>query len=92
MWLLDGVGYVTRSDNDANLDITQPEGAIRCLWYLMTFIPAGVALLSMLIVWLYPLTTERVDAIVKELNAIRGGRPAPDSPEQDEMTDYANQM
>lgn len=92
MWLLDGVGYIARGDSDASADIVQPEGAISCLWYLMTFIPAGVALLSMLIVWLYPLTTERVDAIVAELNTLRGGKPAPDSPEQDEMTDFANQM
>ncbi|MDE6268459.1 MAG: MFS transporter [Muribaculaceae bacterium] len=72
MWLLDGVGYIARGDSDASAAVIQPEGAISCLWYLMTFIPAGVALLSMLIVWLYPLTTERVDAIVAELNTLRG--------------------
>lgn len=66
MWLLHGYGYVEGS-------ASQPEGAISCLWMLMTFIPAGVALLSMIIVWLYPLDTDRVNDIVARLSATRRG-------------------
>lgn len=66
MWLLHGYGYVEGS-------ASQPEGAISCLWMLMTFIPAGVALLSMIIVWLYPLDTDRVNEIVARLSATRRG-------------------
>ena len=39
----------------------------------MTFIPAGVALLSMVIVWLYPLNTRRVNDIVAQLSVARRG-------------------
>ena len=93
MWLLDSVGYVARGDVDAAADITQPAGAISCLWYLMTFIPAGVALLSMIIVWLYPLGTARMDEIVAKLNKVRGDqKDLEDSPEYDDMTDFATQM
>ena len=38
---------------------------------LMTFIPAGVALISMIIVWLYPLNTQRMDEIIAELKKQR---------------------
>jgi len=71
MWLLDGFGYVSRPDGADIAGIVQPADAISCLWALMTFIPAGVALLSMVIVWLYPLTTERVNDIVAQLSVTR---------------------
>ncbi|MDE6452866.1 MAG: glycoside-pentoside-hexuronide (GPH):cation symporter [Muribaculaceae bacterium] len=73
MWLLHGCGYVERPEGADAAAIAQPASAISCLWALMTFIPAGVALLSMIIVWLYPLTTERVDDIVRQLSATRRG-------------------
>ena len=76
MWLLHGCGYVERPEGADVLSMAQPASAITCLWALMTFIPAGVALLSMLIVWLYPLNTARVDAIVAELSVTRRGRRA----------------
>ena len=76
MWLLHGCGYVERPEGADVLSMAQPACAITCLWALMTFIPAGVALLSMLIVWLYPLNTARVDAIVAELSVTRRGRRA----------------
>lgn len=76
MWLLHGCGYVERPEGADVLSMAQPASAITCLWALMTFIPAGVALLSMLIVWLYPLNTARVDAIVVELSVTRRGRRA----------------
>ena len=37
----------------------------------MSFIPACVALLSMCVVWFYPLTTERISHINAELKKIR---------------------
>lgn len=72
MWLLHGCGYIERQEG-SDVAIAQPDSAISCLWMLMTFIPAGVALLSMIIVWLYPLTTKRVDEIVAQLSVTRRG-------------------
>lgn len=71
MWLLHGAGYVERPEGVQTLDIVQPDSAINCLWMLMTFIPAGVALLSMIIVWLYPLGTDRMNQIVCDLKVQR---------------------
>ncbi len=71
MWLLHGYGYVERPEGVQSVDIVQPDSAITCLWMLMTFIPAGVALLSLVIVWLYPLTTKRMDDIVAKLKQQR---------------------
>lgn len=71
MWLLHGAGYIERPEGVQTLDIVQPDSAINCLWMLMTFIPAGVALLSMIIVWLYPLGTDRVSEIVRDLKVQR---------------------
>ncbi len=65
MWLLSGCGYIERKD-DMIGQVIQPTSAIECLWMLMTFIPAGVALLSMIIVWFYPLgTTEMADIVAR---------------------------
>lgn len=71
MWLLHGCGYIERTDDGAQLAVAQPDSAITCLWMLMTFIPAAVALLSLIIVSLYPLNTKRMEAIVGELNSRR---------------------
>lgn len=94
MWLLDAMGYVARGDVSATADVVQPVGALQCLWYLMTFIPAGVALLSMVIVWLYPLGTAKMDEIVAKLNKVRKGEKEDllDNPAYDDMTDIAVQM
>ena len=92
MWLLNGMGYVARGDVNAEADITQPAGAIQCLWYLMTFIPAGVAFLSMIIVWLYPLGTAKMEEIVSGLHKLRGKEELLDNPAYDDMTDLATQM
>lgn len=70
LWLLSGFGYVT----DAELlkaGMSQPEAALTTLRFLMSFIPAAVALISMCIVWFYPLTTERIREINDELKKIR---------------------
>ena len=70
LWLLDGFGYITDATQLAR-GIVQPAEAITCLRWLMSFIPACVALLSMCVVWFYPLTTERVNEINAELKKIR---------------------
>jgi GPH family glycoside/pentoside/hexuronide:cation symporter len=70
LWLLDGFGYITDAQQLA-AGVVQPEGALSCLRWLMSFIPALVALVSMCIVWFYPLTTERITQINKELKELR---------------------
>jgi GPH family glycoside/pentoside/hexuronide:cation symporter len=71
LWLLSGFGYVTDPDLLAQGHVVQPDSALTCLRWLMSFIPACVALCSMCIVWFYPLTTERIRAISAELKDIR---------------------
>ena len=70
LWLLDGFGYITDATQLAQ-GIAQPADVLTCLRWLMSFIPACVALLSMCVVWFYPLTTERVNEINAELKKIR---------------------
>ena len=90
LWLLDACGYVARTSDTADAVLNQPAAAISCLWMLMTFIPAAVSLLAIVVVWFYPLTTERVDDIVGKLKAQRAAASDVDVPEKDEMTDFAN--
>lgn len=71
LWLLSGFGYITDPELLAAGPVSQPEEALNCLRWLMSFIPACVALLSMCIVWFYPLTTERIHSINAELKKIR---------------------
>ena len=71
LWLLSGFGYITDPDLLAQGNVVQPEDALSCLRWLMSFIPACVALLSMCVVWFYPLTTERINEINAELKKIR---------------------
>ena len=70
LWLLDGFGYVTDAQQLA-AGVVQPEEALSCLRWLMSFIPALVALVSMCIVWFYPLTTERITQINTQLKELR---------------------
>ena len=70
LWLLDGFGYITDPQQLA-AGVIQPEGALSCLRWLMSFVPAFVALVSMCIVWFYPLTTERITQINTELKKLR---------------------
>ncbi len=90
LWLLNGFGYIARTNEQANMEIDQPPSAITCLWWLMTFIPAIVALLAIIVVWFYPLTTKRVDDIVARLKEVRAGFDPTKSPQYDEMTDPAD--
>jgi GPH family glycoside/pentoside/hexuronide:cation symporter len=71
LWLLSGFGYITDPELLAQGNVIQPESALDCLRWLMSFIPACVALLSMCVVWFYPLTTERIDEINRELKKVR---------------------
>ena len=70
LWLLSGFGYVTDA---AQLEAgaTQPESALMVLRWLMSFIPAAVAALAIVVVWFYPLTTERIEKISSELKKVR---------------------
>ena len=71
LWLLSGFGYITDPTILAQGNVIQPESALTCLRWLMSFIPACVALLSMCVVWFYPLTTERINEINAELKKVR---------------------
>ena len=70
LWLLSAFGYITDA---AQLEtgVEQPESALLALRWLMSFIPAAVAALAILVVWFYPLTTKRVDEIGEQLKNIR---------------------
>ena len=70
LWLLDSFGYITDAEQLA-AGVAQPDDALSCLRWLMSFIPAVVAFVSMCIVWFYPLTTERINRINAELKKIR---------------------
>ena len=71
LWLLSGFGYITDPEVLAQGPVAQPESALACLRWLMSFVPACVALLSVCVVWFYPLTTERIKEINKELRKVR---------------------
>lgn len=68
LWLLDACGYVASSSGEMSI---QPNSAIGCLWVLMTFIPAAVSAIAIMVVSAYPLTTARVEAITKKLKERR---------------------
>ena len=70
LWLLSAFGYITDA---AQLEAgaVQPESALMALRWLMSFIPAAVAALAIVVVWFYPLTRKRVREITNELKEIR---------------------
>lgn len=70
LWLLSGFGYVTDASQLA-VGVAQPESALTVLRCLMSFIPAVVAALAIVVVWFYPLTTERINDINTELKKVR---------------------
>ena len=69
MWLLAIVGYVQPQNGVA---VTQPESVTTYLWYLMTFAPSCVALISIICVNYYQLTTDEVEHIANQLKKTRG--------------------
>ena len=73
LWLLSACGYMPRSEEQlaGQALIAQPESALLCLRCLMSFIPAAVALIAILACHFYPLTTERVAEINRQLKETR---------------------
>ena len=65
MWLLAAFGYSTVAG------AVQTETAILGLRILMSWVPALVAALSILVVWFYPLTKKKMAAVQTELATIR---------------------
>lgn len=76
LWLLSSCGYLPRTDEQlaAQALVHQPDSALLCLRYLMSFIPAAVALIAIFVCHFYPLTTERVREINEELKHERMSR------------------
>ncbi len=66
MWLLAAFGYNTVAG------AVQTEIAILGLRILMSWIPALVAALSIIVVWFYPLTKKKMEGVQAELAAKRG--------------------
>ncbi len=65
MWLLAAFGYNTVAG------AVQTETAIMGLRILMSWIPAAVAALSILVVWFYPLTKQKMAAVQTDLTVRR---------------------
>lgn len=65
MWLLKAFDY-----NTAPGAVQTPE-AVHGLWLLMSWIPAAVAALAVVVIFFYPLTRKRMEDIQKELSAKR---------------------
>ena len=73
LWLLSACDYIPRTDEQmaAEAVLSQPASALLCLRLLMSFIPAAVAVISIIVCHYYPLTTRRVDEINAELKLQR---------------------
>ena len=69
MWMLAAFGY------DTTAGVVQTETAITGLRILMSWIPAAVAALAILVVWFYPLTKQKMAGVQFEL-ASRRSNPA----------------
>ena len=70
LWLLSAFGYITDAA-ELEAGAIQPESALFALRWLMSFIPAAVAALAIVVVWFYPLTTKRINEISNELKNFR---------------------
>ena len=71
MWLLAAFGYNTVAG------AVQTETAILGLRILMSWMPALVAALSIIVVWFYPLTKKKMEGVQAELAVKRGAYPPP---------------
>jgi GPH family glycoside/pentoside/hexuronide:cation symporter len=71
MWFLDAAGYITPQDG---VVVAQPSSAIECIWMMMSLFPAVVAVITAGFVWMYPLTTKRVNEIVAALKVERANK------------------
>ena len=65
MWMLAAFGY------DTTAGVVQTETAITGLRILMSWIPAAVAALAILVVWFYPLTKQKMAGVQVELASRR---------------------
>lgn len=65
MWMLAAFGYSTVAG------AVQTETAIMGLRILMSWVPAAVAALSILVVWFYPLTKKKMEGVQAELSVKR---------------------
>ena len=68
MWLLAAFGY------DTTAGVVQTETAILGLRILMSWIPALVAALAIVVVWFYPLTKQKMEGVQAELAAKRASQ------------------
>ena len=85
MWLLKAFDY-----NTAPGAVQTPE-AINGLWLLMSWIPAIVAGLAVVVIFFYPLTRSRMIAIQDEL-AIKRARDLGDKPETSEEMETSSRL
>lgn len=65
MWLLAAFGYQTAEGS------IQTTAALEGLNLLMSIIPAGIAVVAMIVIWFYPLTSEKMAEVERELKAKR---------------------
>ena len=85
MWLLKAFGYNTTSG------VVQTPEAINGLWLLMSWIPAAVAALAVVVIFFYPLTRARMIAIQDEL-AVKRAREQDDKTEVSDETETSPQI
>ena len=72
LWLLAACGYITDPALTSATDFAgQPEAALTCLRCLMSFIPAAVSVIAVLVVSFYPLTSARMAQIDAQLKVQR---------------------
>lgn len=71
LWLLSAFGYVTY-ELDSGVTVVQTAQALDGLRYLMSYIPAAVAVFGAFILLFYPLTTRRMAEIDSKLGIVRG--------------------
>ncbi len=73
LWLLSACGYTPRTEEQlaAQSVLSQPDSALLCLRYLMSFIPAAVAVIAIVVCHFYPLTTKLVEEINEQLKQYR---------------------
>ena len=69
LWLLSSFGYVAAAPGAETPE--QPAEAVECLRWLMSFIPAMVAAIAFVVMWIYPLTTNYVKEISEKLKLER---------------------
>lgn len=69
LWLLSMFGYVTVISGGEG--VVQTPQALEGLKYLMSYIPAAVALFGVVTLWFYPLTTGRMAEIDAQLQVAR---------------------